>query len=67
MRKPINRFDVQVVFPDIAFGIKNRADVELTPEQVADELEKFCARIRNGGKVLPAQREKSMASRKGMR
>jgi hypothetical protein len=56
MRTPRNRFDVQVVFPDIAFGIKNRADVDLTPEEVADELEEFCARIRNGGKV-PAKRE----------
>jgi hypothetical protein len=46
-----NRFDVQVVMPGIAFGIKNRRDVELTAEQVADELEKFCARIRGGGKV----------------
>lgn len=53
-RTPKNRFDVQVVFRDIAFGIKNRADVELTPEQVANELEKFVARIRNGGKVIPA-------------
>ena len=55
MAKPTNRFDVQVVFPDIAFGIKNRKDVELTPERVADELEKFCARIRNGGKLLPSE------------
>ena len=54
MRQMKNRFDVQVVFPDIAFGIKNRTDVNLTPEMVADELEEFCRRIRNGGKVPPA-------------
>ena len=54
MPKPKNRFDVQVTYPgDITFGIKNRADVELTPEQVADELEQFCQRIR--GKVSRAE------------
>jgi len=41
-----NRFDVQVVFPDLAFGIKNRPDVDLTPADVADSLEEFCLRIR---------------------
>lgn len=50
MAKHKNRFDVQVVFPDITFGMKNRADVELTPEDVATELEEFCARIRRSGK-----------------
>lgn len=54
MSRPRNRFDVQVVFPDIAFGIKDRKDVEQTPETVADALEEFCRRIRNGGKVPPA-------------
>lgn len=49
-----NRFDVQVVFPDFAFGVKNRSDVELTPDDVLEALEEFCARIRNKGKVPPS-------------
>lgn len=48
-----NRFDVQVVFPDFAFGITNRNDVALTPEDVAQALEDFIARIRRGGHVAP--------------
>lgn len=58
MPKAKNRFDVQVAFPDITFGIKNRPDVELTPEDVARCLEEFCARIRNSGKVPPKERQK---------
>jgi hypothetical protein len=46
MKKPTNRFNVMVCFPDVAFGIQNRADVALSPEEVAIELEDFCARIR---------------------
>lgn len=46
-----NRFDVQVVFHDFAFGIKNRPDVVLTPDDVATALEEFCQRVRNGGKL----------------
>lgn len=34
-RRLKNRFDVQVVLPDCAFGIKHRTDVTLTPEDVA--------------------------------
>lgn len=58
MARRSNRFDVQVVFPDFAFGIKNRTDVEITPAIVADQLEEFCRRIRNGGR-LPAKENDS--------
>lgn len=45
--KRTNRWDVQVVFPgDAAFGMKNRTDVEQTPETVCDALEEFCQRAR---------------------
>lgn len=44
--KRTNRWDVQVVFPAIAFGIKNRTDVEQTPETVVEALEEFCQRVR---------------------
>jgi hypothetical protein len=54
MRKAKNRFDVQVAFPDITFGIKNRNDVELTPEDVDRCLEQFIRRIRNAGDI-PAE------------
>lgn len=56
MRKPVNSFKVSVAFDDFAFGIESRKDVELTPEDVARELEGIVTRIRNGGK-LPARRE----------
>lgn len=46
MAKSKNRFDVQVKMDGITFGIKNRADVDLTPEDVARCLEEFCLRIR---------------------
>jgi hypothetical protein len=66
MSRSKNRFDVQVVFPDITFGIKNRTDVELTPNDVADALEEFCARIRNNGKMpAPLRRSKERAPQTG--
>lgn len=52
--KSKNRFDVQAVFKDFSFGIKNRPDVELTPADVAASLEEFCQRIR---KVLADDNE----------
>lgn len=65
MRKGKNRFDVQVSMPGITFGIKNRADVELTPEDVARCLEEFCARIRNAGKT-PSDSEAARAGQDGI-
>jgi hypothetical protein len=41
-----NRFDVQAVFPHHTFGLTSRSDVQLTPLDVAIELEAFCLRIR---------------------
>lgn len=51
-----NRWDVQVVFPRFAAGIKSRSDVALTPADVASELEEFAARIRRvlAGENLPS-------------
>jgi hypothetical protein len=53
MRAPKNSFKVSVAFDDFAFGIESRKDVNLTPEDIARELEQIVARIRNGGKIPP--------------
>ena len=42
MAKPLNRFDVQVVYPDgCVHGIMNRKDVTLTLKQVIEKLREF--------------------------
>lgn len=55
VNKAINRFDVQVVFPDVKFGIKSRRDLVLTPEDVAVALVAFIGRIRAAAAEQQAQ------------
>lgn len=44
--KTKNRFNAQVVLPSITIGLKNRTDVETTPQMLIRALEKFCSDAR---------------------